>query len=214
MREDELIEWLLDGDPATCGGPSDGRPMCCANSSRSSRPRPTAIPDCRTPLTAFSVIDEPTDDTLARFAEDDVTLMPVVRQHLATVARSGRPALEARARTIRSRLLTQAASDSETPAEAYVARPKGAPRGGVLVLHAFWGLTPFVRTVCDRLARAGFLAMAPDLFEGHVATTPSEAERLRRAPKRKAPSKRVRRRTLTFLNTHGGRRVRAKPASG
>jgi len=48
-------------------------------------------------------------DSLARFAEDDRTLMPVVRQHLAAFARSGRPALAARAREIRSRLLTEGA---------------------------------------------------------------------------------------------------------
>ena len=145
-------------------------------------------------------------DSLARFVEDDVTLMPVVRQHLAAFARSGRPALEARAREIRRRLPAQAASNKETPAEAYVARPKGAPRGGLLVLHAFWGLNPFVRTVCDRLARAGFLAMAPDLFEGHVATTPAEAERLRRAPKRQAPSKRVTRAAEHLTRELGGDR--------
>lgn len=123
--------------------------------------------------------------------DGDVTLMPVVRQPLAAFARSGRRALVPSVRMMRSRLHGQAAGDNETPAETYVARPKGAPRGGVLVLHAFWGLTPFVRSVCDRLARAGFLVMAPDLFEGRVATTPAEAERLRRAPKRQAPSKRV-----------------------
>jgi hypothetical protein len=32
-------------------------------------------------------------------------------------------------------------------AEVYLVRPKGAPRGGVLVLHAVWGLNPFVRRV-------------------------------------------------------------------
>ncbi len=145
-------------------------------------------------------------DGLARFAEDDATLMPVVRQHLAAFARSGRPALETRARKIRSRLLARAASGNETPAEAYVARPKGAQRGGVLVLHPFWGLNRFVRTVCDRLARAGFLAMAPDLFEGHVATTPAEAERLRRAPKRQAPSRRVTRAAEHVTREVGGDR--------
>jgi carboxymethylenebutenolidase len=130
-------------------------------------------------------------DSLARFARDDATQMRVVRRHLEAFARSGRPALVARARQIRSRLLAQTASDNETLADAYLVRPKGAPRGGLLVLHAFWGLNPFVRKVCDRLARAGFLVIAPDLFEGQMATTPSEAERLRRAPKRQAPSKRV-----------------------
>jgi hypothetical protein len=43
-------------------------------------------------------------DSLARFAEGDRTLMPIVRQYLAEFARSGRPALAARACQIRSRL--------------------------------------------------------------------------------------------------------------
>ena len=43
-------------------------------------------------------------DSLAQFAEEDRTLMPVVRQYLAEFTRSGRPALAARARKIRSRL--------------------------------------------------------------------------------------------------------------
>ena len=128
-------------------------------------------------------------DSLARFAQDDATLMPIVRRYLAEFVRSGRPALAARARKIRSRLATDDATDDARGAEAYVARPKGAPRGAVLVLHAFWGLNAFVRRVCDRLAREGFLVLAPDLFEGQVATTPAAAERLRRRPKREAPSK-------------------------
>jgi carboxymethylenebutenolidase len=60
---------------------------------------------------------------------------------------------------------------------AYVARPAAGSGQGVLVLHAWWGLNPTFTAVCDRLAKAGFLAVAPDLFGDRViAATPAEAE--------------------------------------
>jgi len=50
--------------------------------------------------------------------------------------------------------------------------------GGVVVLHAWWGLGPDMLAACDRLARAGFRAVAPDVFQGRAAATPAEARRL------------------------------------
>ena len=64
-------------------------------------------------------------DSLARFAQDDPTLLPIVRRHLAAFIRSGRPALVARARKIRSRLRAERVA---TPADAGGARPKSPPR--------------------------------------------------------------------------------------
>jgi len=61
---------------------------------------------------------------------------------------------------------------------AYVVAPDSGSGPGVLVLHAWWGLTPFFRDVADRLADAGFVALAPDLFAGQTAQTPTEAEAL------------------------------------
>ncbi|HMJ75844.1 MAG TPA: dienelactone hydrolase family protein [Iamia sp.] len=61
---------------------------------------------------------------------------------------------------------------------AYVVTPPGGEGPGVLVLHAWWGLTPFFKGVADRLADAGFVALAPDLFAGETASTPDEAEAL------------------------------------
>lgn len=64
-------------------------------------------------------------------------------------------------------------------AEGYLALPPGGSTGrGVLVLHAWWGLTPVFRAACDRLAAAGFVALAPDLFGGATATTIPEAQAL------------------------------------
>jgi carboxymethylenebutenolidase len=61
---------------------------------------------------------------------------------------------------------------------AYLALPDGADGPGILVLHGWWGLTPFFKDVCDRLASEGFVALAPDLFGGETAATPDEAEAL------------------------------------
>lgn len=56
--------------------------------------------------------------------------------------------------------------------------PDAGEGPGVLVLHSWWGLTPFFRGVADRLADAGFVALAPDLFAGATADTPDEARAL------------------------------------
>jgi carboxymethylenebutenolidase len=60
----------------------------------------------------------------------------------------------------------------------YDAVPQGGAGPGVLVLHAWWGLNDFFRNLCDRLAEAGFVAVAPDLWGGAVATTADEAQSL------------------------------------
>src|SRR3954469_14761021 len=66
-----------------------------------------------------------------------------------------------------------------TGQRAYLALPEAASAPGVLVLHAWWGLTPVFTDVCDRLAAAGYVALAPQLYPGGVtATTIPEAEAL------------------------------------
>jgi carboxymethylenebutenolidase len=63
------------------------------------------------------------------------------------------------------------------PVNAYLAQPKdGAP--AVLVLHAWWGLKPFFKELCDRLAEEGFTALAPDLRNGQIAETIEGAKEL------------------------------------
>src|SRR5207253_9949820 len=52
------------------------------------------------------------------------------------------------------------------------------PRGGVLVLHAWWGLNDFFKGFLNRLASQGFLALAPDLHDGAVATSVQVAKEL------------------------------------
>jgi carboxymethylenebutenolidase len=70
--------------------------------------------------------------------------------------------------------------DKET-ARGYLALPERGVGPGVLVLHAWWGLNDTIRAVCTRLAEAGFVAFAPDLYHGTVAATIAEAEILVKA---------------------------------
>jgi carboxymethylenebutenolidase len=61
----------------------------------------------------------------------------------------------------------------------YLVLPDGNASGpGVLVLHSWWGLTPFFKGVCDRLADEGFVALAPDLMDGRTVDDPEEARQV------------------------------------
>src|SRR5215510_3061973 len=62
----------------------------------------------------------------------------------------------------------QFASNGEQ-VEGYLARPDGGSGPGVLVVQEWWGLVPQIKRVCDRLAGAGFVALAPDLYRGDIA---------------------------------------------
>ena len=48
---------------------------------------------------------------------------------------------------------------------AYLAEPKAAPRGGIVVIQEIFGVTRHIRAVADQYAEAGFLAVAPALFD-------------------------------------------------
>lgn len=63
-------------------------------------------------------------------------------------------------------------------ATGYLARPSTASGKGVLVLHPWWGLTEFIKELCDRLAGEGFVVFAPDLYDGRTAATIAQAEEL------------------------------------
>lgn len=71
-------------------------------------------------------------------------------------------------------------------ASGYLAVPEHGSGPGVVVLHAWWGLTEPFRQVCDRLAQAGFVALAPDLYQGKTAATVEEAEALASALNRES----------------------------
>jgi carboxymethylenebutenolidase len=48
---------------------------------------------------------------------------------------------------------------------AYIARPQSKPKGAVVVLQEIFGVNHHIRSVTDRYAAAGWLAIAPALFD-------------------------------------------------
>ncbi len=68
-------------------------------------------------------------------------------------------------------------SDGEET-RGYLAIPASGRGPGVLVIQEWWGLVDHIRDVCDRFAREGFVALAPDLYRGVSTVDPDEAGRL------------------------------------
>ncbi|HET7921793.1 MAG TPA: dienelactone hydrolase family protein [Gammaproteobacteria bacterium] len=66
------------------------------------------------------------------------------------------------------------------PVHGYLARPKNSKAAlpGIIVIHEWWGLNDNIRHTAERLAGEGYTALAVDLYGGHAAATPEEAETL------------------------------------
>lgn len=62
-------------------------------------------------------------------------------------------------------------------ASGYLSQPARANGKGILVLHEWWGISPHVKDVADRFAQLGYVALAPDFFDGKRAASPEEAQR-------------------------------------
>lgn len=63
--------------------------------------------------------------------------------------------------------VTFASNGSE--AGGYLARPEGGTGPGVIVVQEWWGIDSGIKEMVDRLADAGFVALAPDLYHGELA---------------------------------------------
>ncbi len=62
--------------------------------------------------------------------------------------------------------------------QGYLATPSSGRGPAVIVLQEWWGLVDHIKDICDRLAAAGFVALAPDLYHGESTTSPDNAGRL------------------------------------
>jgi len=61
---------------------------------------------------------------------------------------------------------------------AFVALPEEAGSKAVVVIHEWWGLNEHIRDIAGRYASEGFIAIAPDLYRGKIATSAEEAGRM------------------------------------
>jgi carboxymethylenebutenolidase len=66
---------------------------------------------------------------------------------------------------------------------AYVAAPDEKTEKAVIVIQEYWGLNDHIKDITNRYAAEGFLAVAPDLYRGQLATNPTDATKLMQALK-------------------------------
>src|SRR5215813_12828398 len=61
----------------------------------------------------------------------------------------------------------------------YLAEPaQNAKAPGVVIIQEWWGLTDQIKGVADKLAKAGYRALVPDLYRGKKTLEAKEAEHL------------------------------------
>ena len=61
-------------------------------------------------------------------------------------------------------------------ATGYLAVPESGKGPAVVVLQEWWGVDDHIRSVVERFASEGFVALAPDLYHGETTDQPDEAE--------------------------------------
>jgi carboxymethylenebutenolidase len=67
--------------------------------------------------------------------------------------------------------------------DGYLAEPAGSAKAaagapGIVVIQEWWGLTEQIKGVAERLAKAGYRALVPDLYRGKITLEAKEAEHL------------------------------------
>ena len=60
----------------------------------------------------------------------------------------------------------------------YLALPQSGKGPGVVVIQEWWGLVPHIEDLCERFAREGFVAIAPDLYHGKTTKSPDDAGKM------------------------------------
>jgi len=94
-----------------------------------------------------------------------------------------------------------------TSAAGYLADVPDATAPGVVVIQEWWGVQGQVKSVCDRLAAAGFRALAPDLYGGKVVPyhDAAAARAAMQAVDFKAATDQAVRGAVQFLKARGGK---------
>ncbi len=61
---------------------------------------------------------------------------------------------------------------------AYVSLPENDGKKAVIVIQEWWGLNAHIKDIANRYAAEGFIAIAPDLYRGKVATNSEDASKM------------------------------------
>jgi carboxymethylenebutenolidase len=72
-------------------------------------------------------------------------------------------------------------SNGSDQVQAYISRSATGAGPGIIVIQEWWGLVPHIMDVCDRFAKEGFTALAPDLYHGESTEEPDDAATLMQA---------------------------------
>jgi carboxymethylenebutenolidase len=73
--------------------------------------------------------------------------------------------------------MVQFAANGHT-CDGYLAIPATGSGPGVIVVQEWWGLVDHIKSLADRFAAEGFVALAPDLYHGERTTSPDQAGKL------------------------------------
>lgn len=70
-------------------------------------------------------------------------------------------------------------SSSDGNVEGALALPEGEGRApAVVIIHEWWGVNDQIQSMAQRWAEEGFVAIAPDLYDGKIAKDADEAGRM------------------------------------
>lgn len=104
-------------------------------------------------------------DAMAKeHAQDDPTASGAEGQKSGTYATSG--------------AMVEYGTVDGKPVSGYLATPTmdAAPTAAVIVIHEWWGLNDNIKTMTDKLASQGYLALAVDMYGAPAATDPEAAK--------------------------------------
>lgn len=81
--------------------------------------------------------------------------------------------------TLTRGIVTYPGTEENPELMGYLSYPTtGDGRKAVIVIQEWWGLNEHIKAVADRFAELGYVALAPDLYNGVVTTEPDEARKL------------------------------------
>ena len=77
-----------------------------------------------------------------------------------------------------TKMIEYARPDGQTASSYYVTPWSDRKGPGVVVIQEWWGLNSQIKGVADRLGKAGYRAIVPDLFRGKLAKDGAEASHM------------------------------------